>query len=175
MDNFIPHTSKESKKVPYFEEARTADGWQGHTTTKTEKRLKAEIGEAISRLGGMVIGFEEGMFGERPGVRILYTLEVEGQFSKGRLDIAALPVKSYRSQGRKKKLEQSYRMALYMVVMALNGTWFLQQLSPGYAPLMPWLIGKGDKTISQLWAESAMMSMLLPPPTDEFTEGEVVE
>ena len=68
-------------------------------------------------------------------------------------------------------------MALYMVKQALDGVWFLQQLSPGYAALMPWMIGKDNKTISQLWADSPIMSRLLPESTrkESFVDGEATE
>lgn len=63
-------------------------------------------------------------------------------------------------------------MALYMIRMFLDGNWFAQQLSPGYSALMPFMIGPGSKTISELWAESAVMKNLLPPLSGEFEEGE---
>lgn len=65
-------------------------------------------------------------------------------------------------------------MALYMLRQGLSGLWFLQQLSPGYAALMPWMLtsGKnGEKTITQLWSESQSFSNLLPPGNAEFVEG----
>jgi hypothetical protein len=71
-----------------------------------------------------------------------------------------------------KNREQSLRMSLYMLHIALAGTWFLQQLSPGYAALMPWMLVDGNKTISQAWGESAIMQNLLPPPESDFVEAE---
>jgi hypothetical protein len=67
-------------------------------------------------------------------------------------------------------------MALYMLRDVFNGLWFLQQLSPGYAALMPFMIAdEHGHTVSQLWAESAVMKRLLPPPGADFTDGEVIE
>jgi hypothetical protein len=64
-------------------------------------------------------------------------------------------------------------MSLYMLRTALDGTWFLQQLSPGYAPLMPWMLVDGEHTITQLWQESSIMRNLLPPgETDFVVEGQ---
>lgn len=169
--SFIPDTPEAAKVVPYYENARKEDGWQGHTTTKSIKRLQAEISDAISRLGGMVTSFQRGRFDDREGFRILYTLEVGNGLSRGQIDIAALPVKDKWNETKKDK---SLRMALFMLREALNGTWFLQQLSPGYAPLMPWMIGMDGKTITQLWAESSEMKNLLPPP-EEFVDGMIEE
>ena len=72
------------------------------------------------------------------------------------------------------KKEKALKMALYMLRISLDGMWFMQQLSPGYAPLMPWMIANQEgKTVSQLWAESSVMNNLLPPGESEFVEGEV--
>jgi len=169
--NFIPD-QKEAKKVPYFEDATRSEGWQGYTTTKAINRLKDEVKEAIHRLGGFVVGFQQGIFQidglNRQGFQVHYV--VEGR--PARLDIAALPV---RDRWSEKKKEQSLKMALYMLAVGLNGAWFMQQLSPGYAPLMPFMLDESGKTVSQLWAESATMKNLLPPPDSDFIEAEEVE
>lgn len=176
--NFIPDTPKNKTNVPYFDDVTSADGWQGFTTGKSIERLKGEIAEAVSRLGGTVLNFQQGKFQEgqvRDGFRLNYFVDAaDGRMVKGRIDIAALPVKDdwrIRKSIDKRK-EQSLRMALYMLKIALDGTWFLQQLSPGYSALMPFMLADGEKTISQIWGESSVMSnMLLPPPDGEFIEG----
>lgn len=184
MMNFIPEQSTESKKVPYYENATKADGWQGQATEKTIKALQSEIMQSISRLGGLVTGFQGGTFqnedGDREGFRIHYVVEAaDGRQVPGRIDIAALPVDPninwYRADKKKHK-ESSLKMALFMLRVALDGTWFLQQLSPGYSALVPFMIGSNTgKTISELWAESSVMNNLLPPGEDEFVDGEVKE
>ena len=173
--NFIPEKS-EAVRVPYFEEVTQAEGWQGYTTTKSVKTLQAEITEAITRLGGVVSGFQRGTFlvddRKREGFQIHYSIVApDGGFVPARLDIAALPVRSTYNDARKDK---ALRMALYMLRTALSGMWFMQQLSPGFAPLMPWMLASEDKTVSQLWAESPAMQRLLPPGESEFVEGEIV-
>lgn len=173
--NFVPSQSKESVIVPFFEDANREEGWQGYSTTKGIERLKSEITESITRLGGFVSGFQGGKFvmekQEREGFQIHYSItSVSGAMIPGRLDIAALPVRD-KWNGLKK--DKSLRMALYMLRVALDGMWFMQQLSPGYAPLMPWMIGKDGKTISQMWADSPIMSRLLPPGDGEFQEDVV--
>lgn len=178
--DFIPEQSKNSVDVPYFEEVTGGSGWQGQSTTKSIETLKAEIINAIGRLGGTVTGFQRGTFQtdakSRDGFRVHYAVEAnDGRLVAGRIDVAALPVKNdYRIRmSYKKRQEQSLKMALYMLRVAINGTWFLQQLSPGYSALMPRMLASGDKTISQLWGESSIMQRLLPPGEDEFVEGEV--
>lgn len=176
--NFIPEQPKTAQAVPYFEDAKERDGWQGQATTKSIDRLKMEVTESITRLGGFVSGFQQGKFlienQERQGFQIHYSLAApDGRFIPGRLDIAALPVKNRWDAGKKDK---SLRMALYMLRIGLDGMWLFQQLSPGFAPLMPFMIANAEgKTISQLWAESPVMNNLLPPGDAEFIDAEPVD
>jgi hypothetical protein len=169
--NFIPD-QKESKPVPYYEDAIKKEGWQGHRTEKKTARLKSELGESIGRLGGFVSGYENGIFHidglERPGLRLHYA--IEGR--PARLDIAALPTR------RPSNRESSIRMALYMLKIGFDGLWFMQALSPGFAPLMPFMIADNEgNTISQLWGETSTFNKLLPPGGAEFeiVEGEEIK
>jgi hypothetical protein len=181
--NFIPEQPKDKiPAVPYFDDVSSDAGWQGQTTGKSVDKLKTEIMEAIGRLGGTVTIFQKGTFvvgkQRREGFQISYTIEgSDGKITRGRLDIAALPVKEdYRLQRSiKTRREQSLKMALYMLRVALNGTWFLQQLSPGYAALMPWMLVDENRTVTQLWSESTSMGLLLPPGSVEFVEGNFKE
>lgn len=162
--NFVPDQT-ETKKVPYFEDAKREDGWQGHTTTKTIERLKKEIEKALMLLGGVVVGFQQGTYTvdgqQRQGFQVHYA--VAGM--PARLDIAALPV---RDSWNAKKKEQSVKMALYMLALGLNGAWLMQQLVPGYAPLIPMMLTENGKTVSQLWSEGSAMKKLMPPSDVDF-------
>lgn len=179
--NFIPETPKKSQQVPYFEDAKAEDGWQGQTTGKSIQALQSEVTQSISRLGAMVISFQRGTFesehGNRDGFRIHYSIETpSGMSMPGRIDIAALPIspKLGHRADKDKHRESSLKMALYMLKISLDGTWFLQQLSPGFSALVPFMLNKGsDKTISQLWSDS-VMNNLLPPGEEDFIEGEVI-
>lgn len=173
MFSFEPE-KKKAVSVPYYEDVSREEGWQGYTTTKSIKTLQAEIGDAIGRLGGIVSGFQRGTFHienqQREGFQVHYSIQnPNGQVVPGRLDIAALPV---RDKWNEQKKDKSLRMALYMLRNALDGMWFMQQLSPGYAALMPWMVTEGGKTVSQLWSESPIMSRLLPPGDSDFVEAE---
>lgn len=179
--SFIPDTPKigSTAEVPYFDDVTGDAGWQGQTTSKSIETLKSEIMSSISRLGGLVTGFQRGQFTgkqKRDGFRVAYVIETpSGQMVPGRIDIAALPVKDDYSLRRsyEARREKSLKMALYMLRTALDGTWFLQQLSPGYSALMPWMLANGEKTISQLWGESPVMARLLPPAENDFVDGAV--
>lgn len=181
--NFIPEQSKKAADVPYFEDVNSSDGWQGQSTTKSIETLKSEIVQAISRLGGTVQSFQRGKFQidkyEREGFQVSYFIETsKGKLFNGRVDIAALPNKfDQRSRSNiDRRREQSLKMALYMFRNAMDGLWFLQQLSPGYSGLIPWMLQEGsDKTLTQLWSEKAMMDNLLPPGSDDFVDADYKE
>lgn len=175
MFSFTPDESK-AIKVPYFEDATREEGWQGYRTTKSTQTLQGEISRTIGRLGGHVSGFRSGLFLidklERDGFQVDYFIQTPvGAVIPARLDIAALPV---RARYNKERREKSICMALYMLRVGLEGMWFMQQLSPGYAPLMPWMLADGERTVSQMWAESSIMSNLLPPPQSEFVDAEII-
>src|SRR5512140_968328 len=146
--SFIPETPKnKGTAVVFYEDAIASDGWQGQTTTKSLERLKTEVITSIERLGGVVRSFQRGTFQgdgyDRDGFRISYHIQGnDGKLYPGQVDIAALPVKNdYRSRSTQDmRKDRSLRMALYMLKIAMDGTWFLQQLSPGYSALMPWML-----------------------------------
>jgi hypothetical protein len=174
MVNFTPKQTSKARNVPFFEDASREDGWAGHTTGKSMAKLKAEISEAVTRLGGIVTRFKEGYFEvggrSRSGFQVEYSIsDDDGNLAPGRIDIAALPVRRSINE------EKSLRMALYMLRNAFEGMWFMQQLSPGYSALMPFLLADGQNTVSQLWSERTALGLLLPPPSSDFVEGEVVK
>ena len=183
MMEFIPEQTSKALVVPYFDEVTSEGGWRGMSTGKSIETLKSEVTQAIARLGGVVAGFVygkvvplEGDAPERGGFQIHYAIEAENEkMVPGRLDIAALPVRQKSRRSRPGSLERqqqaSLKMGLFMARDALVGLWFLQVLSPGFAPLMPWMIvgsGKNAPTLTQLWSESPVMKQLLPPEDSEF-------
>jgi len=184
---FIPNNDqKPTIDVPYFDEARSADGWQGHTTTLSYDRLKSDVTNAIARLGGVVHSFQQGTYEiekkVRMGVQIHYSIEGPNkQMIYGRLDIAALPVKEpkRRSNWRGTKTnweEASLRMAMFNVVQVLKAQWILKQMNPDYVPLMPWLLNDKGRTITELYTSAGMGNLALPKPkTDEAIMGEFRE
>jgi len=180
MSNFIPEQPKVSQDVPYYDDVLGSDGWQGQTTGKSIETLKSEIVTAVSRMGGLVSGFMKGSFQtgkiKREGYRVIYSIQApNGNMIPGQIDIAALPCR-WNNRGQAsfdKRQQQSLRMALFMLAASIRGLWFLQQLSPGYAGLMPFMLVEGtNKTISQFWSESPVMSNLLPPPESDFIDGQ---
>lgn len=166
---FIQDSRDERREIPYFEDVSGRDGWAGHESEKSLDKLKAELAEAIGLLGGYVLHYKRGVFEledkARLGFQLFYTIER----AAARLDIAALPVRSPRNG------EKSLKMAVYMLRDAFKGLWYFERLSPGFAPLMPFMIAdKEGNTVSQVWAKESKIGNLLPAPGSEFVEGEEV-
>lgn len=184
---FTPNAPKSGKQIEYYDDVASGNGWQGQTTTKSIETLKSEIVTSISRLGGIVSGFVAGtdlvtINDEKvicDGFRIHYSMETQsGKFIPGQIDIIALPVK--RDQRLIRSLESrklgAIKMALYMFREAMDGMWFMEQLSPGYVGLMPFMLAEKNKTLSQLFIEQEKVSSArLLPSGDNSIEGEFRE
>jgi hypothetical protein len=167
-----------------FDEVSSKDGWKGHSTDKSIETLRAEISAEIGRMHGTMTGWMRGEYetengGRRPGVEVKYRVVTEnGQAFEGRIAIATLPYEV--SEGRadsdkinRRRADKSLRMGLFNVRDALQSSRIMEVLSPGYAALMPWLIvGGGDKTVSELWAEHGLGQKALPVPDED---GEIVD
>jgi hypothetical protein len=183
MSNFIPEQPQiSSKQIPFFDDVKEVDGWAGMTTGKSVEKLKEEIETAIKHLGGMVTSFLKGTYPadkyRRDGYQIFYFMKNDdGKILEGRIDIAALPCRNdYRKrESYDKRREKSIKMALFMTRDTINALWRFAYLSPGFAPLMPFLFGDGNKTITELWGEHSKISDLLLTKGEEFVEGEYKE
>lgn len=175
MFSFTPEQPSYSQSVPLYEEARAGDGWVGHTTGKSKAKLLNEVQENIRRLGGIITDMPFGHFDtgddrQRAGYRIQFNIRVNGgaKIIRGEINVAALPV---RFKGHE---EAAIKMLLFMLRDAFRAAWFMQQLSPGYAALMPFLLVDGKRTVTQVWSEQPSISALLPDPSATFIEGEIV-
>jgi hypothetical protein len=174
--------TKEPDPVPYFEDATAANGWQGQSTGKSIETLKTNIIGHIGKLGGLVVGFEKGSWGNRNGYRIRYVIETpEGKHVPGYIDAAALPLKPHLHFDRRNRtpesvqIDKALRMALYNVSECLGALWKLQRLSPGFAPLMPFMVGQNGMNLTQMWSSGSAMKALMPPQEDFQEDGDVVD
>ena len=182
---FIPKDTQKKIELPFFEDVGglSGEGWQGHTTGKSLARLRADLAVALDRLGAQMTSFMEGSFacaeGYRPGAIILFTTQLpNGNLINGKIDVAALPVRTKKSlKSFDKKCDQSLRMALFMVATSLQGAFNQQVLSPGHYALMPYML-EGDKTLSNLFVEvNGLTGLLLESGKDDdgVVEGEFKE
>lgn len=185
FDDFKPDKEKENiNPLPFFEEVSAKDGWAGQASQKSIEFLKSNIIMTIAKLKGNVIQFERGTFSGRLGYRIKYVIEgSDGKQYPGYIDVAGLPIKVRKYyDGRRRKtdadrMEESLRMAMYNLDICLAALWRLQQLSPGFAPLMPFMALNNKQNLTQMWSSGAVMKQLMPPAEtmDEAIEGEVKE
>lgn len=175
---FIPDQPNEQQPVPYFEDVNGAGGWVGHTTSKSIESLCAEISTALGRLGGSVIGVQSGSFQDehapnrkRPGYVIRYTYATpDGRSLAGKIEVAGLPLRKHTPE----KEKQSRKMALYMLRDALEGLWYMQQLSPGLVALMPFMLAENDQTFSQKF-QSGLLALPMPRRMDDVVDGQAKE
>lgn len=175
--------------VPFFGETRAEDGWQGHATTRSYDALKSDVSKALARLNGVLHSIKRGHYVidglKRSGAEIHYSMEgPDGRMVYGRIDIAALPVPepyggnihhSNYERSLRKRHDDSLRMALYNVAEILKAQWCLKQLNPSYVPLIPWMLGKDERTLSESYLEAGFSKALMPPDKGDFVEGEFRE
>lgn len=178
---FIPDTEKQVKDVPYFEDVDTAKGWGGHATGKGEIELQSQIAAAMGRLGGMVTGWQRGTVfvqeRKRDAYRMFYTIQQgEGKMLAGRMDIAALPVRTKETmRSHDKKRKQALKMALFNLRNQLEAAWRMQQLIPGYFALLPFMLHESGKTFTELWVAQQEVGNLLPEVTEDHDDALDIE
>lgn len=116
-NNFKPEADSELK-IPFFDHVSAADGWEGHTTSKSIDTLKSELSINLSRLNCIVTGVLGGNFGDRLGYQIHFAIKLPaGGMAPSRLDIACLPIspKTRHRHGPDPRIEGTKKMALFMV------------------------------------------------------------
>jgi hypothetical protein len=65
------------------------------------------------------------------------------------------------------------QMVLYMLRDNLNGSFYQQQISPGYMALMPFMLADNGQTFSQKFTQGLLP---LPAPADnDAIDGEIIE
>jgi len=183
MFNFKPQD--DIQKVPYFDDVKASDGWEGHTTGKSLDKLQSEIATNLSLVGCIFTGCQKGSYGDRHGFQIHFAMKAEGgQGIPSRLDIACLPLnprKRIHTRRRGKgsgdwRIEATQKMALYMTAKAIKGMYFLNVMSPAYIPFLSLMLDKKGQTLGQQWIQAGQLSALLPPPMQNFKEdGDVID
>jgi len=165
MDDFVPD-DQENVSVPYFEDASSMIGVIGHSTQRTERELQVEIERAMGYLGAGVSFFQSGKFGDRYGYRI----EFVWRGAKGRIDVAALPLR----KETRSKIDRCKRQALYSVMHKLQGQFNSQLNMPGDVPLVPYMLDIQGRTLIEAMRERDELPAL-PKPEDDVIEGEFRE
>ena len=162
MDDFVP-AEQENADVLYFEDASSSLGIIGHATQRTERELKNEIELAMGHLNAGVSFIQLGKFGNRHGYRI----EFEWRGGRGRIDVAALPIKK-ETKGR---IKQAKRQALFSVMRKLQGQFNSQLNMPGDVPLVPYMLNPEGQTLIEAMRERGQLPVLPKPEDDDTVEG----
>lgn len=173
--NFKP--KEETRIVPYFDDVKSSDGWEGHTTSKSIDKLTSEIATNLTLIGCVFSGCQSGTFGDRHGFQIHFIMKSEdGRAIPSRLDVACLPLnprKRTRTHTRSRgkgagdiRIEGTQKMALYMTAKAIKGMYFLSTLSPAFIPFMSLMLDNRNETLGQAWLRSGSMAQLMPPTSD---------
>ena len=159
---FIPD-DHDDLRVPYFEDASSLLGVIGHSTQRSEQELRVEIERAMGHLGASILLFQAGKFGDRYGYRI----EFRWRGGRGRIDVAALPLKK-DTPGKRKRCK---RQALFTVMRKLEGQYNSQLNMPGDVPLVPYMLDASGRTLIEAMRERNE----LPALTDSESDPDVVE
>jgi hypothetical protein len=171
--NFIPDQPNKAEQAPYLEDVNSKGGWAGFSTTKSLETLTSEVTTALSRLGGIVSSIQSGQFVDdkarkRFGYVVSYYYQTpSGQQMAGKIEVSGLPIRYYSAA----KEKQVKRMVLFMLRDTLDGYWYMQQLSPGFMALMPFMLTETGVTFSQKFTQG----LTLPAPVDDIVDGDVTE
>ena len=169
--NFVPDQPNKAEQAPYLEDVSSKGGWAGFSTTKNIDTLVSEVSVALSRLGGIVTDIQSGTFlddktRKRFGYIIQYLYKTpSGLQMSGRIEVSGLPIR-FHSPAKERQVKQ---MVLYMLRDTLDGYWYMQQLSPGFMALMPFMLTDTGITFSQKFSQG----LTLPAPSDDVIDGDI--
>lgn len=174
MFNFKP--TDQEVKLPYFDDVKASDGWEGHATSKGIEKLKQEIQNNLALINCVFISCMSGNYGDRYGFQIHFAMKSNNGMTPGRLDIACLPLrKRLRNRtGKDPRIEGTQKMALYMTAKAIKGMYFLNVLSPAFVPFMSLMLTQSNQTLGQMWIQHGDLAPLLPEPNESF-KGNVID
>lgn len=155
MATFVPDELHVPKlDVPYFED-QSDQKIPGRGTEKSPEQLQTEVREMMTKLGAFRVIFTPGKFSDNP-VRYGYQMTFVIGDVPGRMDIAALPMRSEAPGKKNKALAQ----ALYLVRNWLEGEFFSQVYRPGSIPLLPYMVGNDNRTVTEVMVSTGAIPLL---------------
>jgi hypothetical protein len=153
---FIPDLDMTESNIPYFEDDQDQKLIPGRGTHKNPKDLQREVADQLAKLGASGVYFAAGKYPGEPtryGVQILFSY---GR-ARGRLDCAALPLRSETPIKKDRALAQ----ALYLLRNKLESMVYAYIYEPGSVPLLPYLIGQGGLTVTEHLVKTGDFTPLL--------------
>lgn len=144
------------QSVPFLEDI-TAKDVPGAGVTKEPEYYQKGIKKLLEEMGAARVEFVPGVHNDRLkryGYQIVFRLNG----IPGRIDIAGLPM---RTETRAKK-ERVLAQALYLVREWLTAEMYSSIYRPGAVTLVPFLIGRGGKTVTEELMASGELPNLNP-------------
>jgi hypothetical protein len=163
MAKFVPmNDDSKQVKAPYFEDAdaRTAPNY---SSKKTLDQARAEVANALSRLGGWIVRMDEGTFEEAGLKRFGFQVHYQYKGMNGLYDVVGLPIRKF-SDGKKR---QVLVQALLTLRDWLTAAYTMKVFSSDVDPLLGNLLtadGSGEqKKFNELIADRLNLTALPAP------------
>lgn len=158
MSTFVPdEITPPVREIPYFEDSREHDV-PGRGTEKSITRLQGEVIDALTRMDADSIYFVPGKYPTAVGGRLRYGYQINFRYQgiPCQMDCAALPLRSETVERKNRALAQ----ALYLLRDELKAQANALLYRPGTIPFLPYLVGPGGETFTQLVARTQKVPML---------------
>lgn len=164
---FVPTGDDSVTTVPYIEEAR-ADFAPYYSVFKQSEgkirdeldRAKQEVTAEMAKLGGAIVGFQQGYFNignkKRHGYRILFFYGG----ARGMIRVAGLPI---RGSETKRMVNSVLAQALFNVRDWLKAAVTNRIFSPGFNALVPFMLVDGHRTVTDYLIETGNLPQLNAP------------
>lgn len=155
MNGFVPDkTELEKQVIPWFDD-QTDSKIPGRGTRKDVTDLQGEIIELMGHLHAGGVSFIQGT---HPGKPTRYGFQIRFNINgvQGRIDVAALPIKSETPTKKDRALAQ----ALYLVRDWLEAEVFSSVYRPGAVALLPFLVNENGKTVTEAFISSGKIPLL---------------
>lgn len=154
---FIPEKpAPRGLDIPYFEDQKESK-IPGRGTEKTIDALQMEITDLMLRLGAGAVRFTMGRF-EGPPPRFVFQIAFSMNGLPGRIDVAALPIRSLTDARKDRALAQ----ALYLLRNWLESEVFSAVYRPGAIALLPFLVGEDGRTITESFVAHEKLPSVSP-------------
>jgi hypothetical protein len=164
---FVPTDDDVVTDVPYIEDARSDFAPYWSVLTQSEKKIqddleraKREVTAEMAKLGGGIVGFQQGYFNvgkkKRHGYRILFFYGG----GRGIIRIAGLPMKGEET---KRKTNSVLAQALFNVRDWLKAAVTNRIFSPGFNALVPFMLVDGHRTVTDYLIETGNLPQLNAP------------
>lgn len=160
MVQFIPSKidTQNVEQVPFFENSQDAKV-AGYATTKSIDKLQKEISAIMARLNAFAVTFVPGKYPagkfQRYGFQITFVMG----HVRGRIDCAALPIRSETAH----KKDRAQAQALFLLRGKLEAELMAAMYMPGSAPLVPYMLDREGRTVTEALAEAGQLPMLPAP------------